>query len=53
LKELVTVLNRLDEKYDIDTIRREQAGEAFFELARALGVGDEQASRWFDEWRDF
>lgn len=46
-------LNRLGRRYDIDTIRREEAGEAFAALARDLGVDDEQGSRWFDDWRAF
>jgi hypothetical protein len=53
LKGLVVALNRLNAKYDIDTIRREEAGDAFFDLARGLGVDDAQSSEWFDEWRDF
>ena len=53
LHGLVASLNRLNRKYDIDTVRREEAGEAFLKLARDLGVPEAQASAWFDEWRDF
>lgn len=53
LKGLVVTLNRLNAKYDIDTIRREEAGLAFFELARDLGIDDAQSAKWFDDWRDF
>lgn len=53
LKGLVLALNRLNAKVDIDTIRREEAGDAFFELARTLRVDDAQAMEWFDAWRDF
>ncbi|MFC6018813.1 hypothetical protein ACFP2T_21705 [Plantactinospora solaniradicis] len=54
LKTLVDALNRADEKYGlIDTVNREEAGDAFAGLARRAGVPAEQADSWFDEWRDF
>lgn len=54
LHDLVTKLNALDEKYEIiDTIRREQAGDAFTLLATRAGVPTEIADHWFDTWRDF
>ncbi|GAB4050766.1 hypothetical protein GCM10028775_24420 [Catellatospora paridis] len=53
LRGLVAELNRIDERYEmIDTIRREEAGDAFFELAAIAAVPVELAERWFDD-RDF
>ena len=37
----------------IDTIRRDEAGDAFLGLAARAGIPAEQADEWFDEWRDF
>ncbi|MBF9134600.1 hypothetical protein I0C86_37575 [Plantactinospora sp. S1510] len=54
LKTLIDALNRIDEKYEfIDTVNREQAGDAFVDLARRAGVPANQAENWFDRWRDF
>ncbi|MFJ2033669.1 hypothetical protein [Streptosporangium sp. NPDC087985] len=54
LQNLVEKLNRIDERYGIiDTLRREQAADAFFALARRAGVPDSGAADWFDQWRDF
>jgi len=53
LQGLVTDLNLLASNYDIEITRREQARDAFFNLARDVGISDDQASSWFDEWRDF
>jgi hypothetical protein len=37
-------------KYELtDTLRREEAGDAFFDLAERAGVPTDQAERWFDE----
>ncbi|GAA1607990.1 hypothetical protein [Actinoplanes couchii] len=54
LRTLVETLNDLDMEYEfIDTIRREEAGDAFSVLAGRAGVPDATAGEWFDEWRDF
>ncbi|MFC4072654.1 hypothetical protein [Actinoplanes subglobosus] len=54
LRELVDKLNALDEKFDIiDTIRREEAGDAFMALAARAGIPTTLADEWFDTWRDF
>lgn len=54
LKSFVAVLNRLDAKHgELDTIRREEAAEAFLALAADCGVDDKTAGKWFDGWRDF
>ena len=53
LQGLVTTLNQLNKKHDIDTLRREQAAEAFFQLADDLGIQKKQSEAWFDAWRDF
>lgn len=54
LRSLVQELNRIDERYDlIDTLRREEADEAFIDLAARAGVPTDQADQWFDDWRDF
>lgn len=50
LEELVRALNALRR---IDTLRREQAADAFFELATRLGLDDARAAERFDAWRDF
>jgi hypothetical protein len=49
----VRTLNRLNERHDLDTICRDEAGEAFLALASDAGVDEPQASAWFDQWRDF
>ena len=54
LHDLITALNAIEEKYGIiDTVRREQAGDAFSDLAERYGVELELADQWFDERRDF
>ncbi|PRX17175.1 hypothetical protein [Actinoplanes italicus] len=54
LRELVKHLNAVDNKFDIiDTLRREEAGDAFMNLAARAGVPPAQADEWFDTWRDF
>ncbi|MEU4409474.1 hypothetical protein AB0F88_33605 [Streptosporangium sp. NPDC023963] len=54
LRTLVEKLNEIEERYEIiDTLRREQAGDAFFDLARRAGIPDSEAADLFDEWRDF
>lgn len=53
LRGLVADLNTIDAKYQmIDTLRRGEAGDAFFELAARAGIPDEVAAPWFDE-REF
>lgn len=54
LKSLVDTLNVLDGKHGLDTIRREEAGEAFLSLAERFPKLDAKtAETWFDAWRDF
>lgn len=54
LRKLVEALNRIDEKYEIiDTLRREEAFDAFLELAARAELSAQLADQWFDEWRDF
>lgn len=54
LRKLVEALNSIDQKYEIiDTLRREEAFDAFMELAVRAGVPAHRADQWFDEWRDF
>jgi len=54
LQALVDKLNAIEERYQIiDTIRREQAGDAFVALATKAGVPNDTADEWFDDWRDF
>ncbi|MER5425503.1 hypothetical protein [Streptosporangium roseum] len=54
LQGLVEKLNAIDKRHEvIDTVRREEAADAFFELARRAGVPDSETAAWFDEWRDF
>lgn len=53
LDAFVKTLNRLGEKQLIDTLRREQAGDAYFGIARGMGVSDADAEKWFDAIRDF
>jgi len=53
LRGLIADLNAIDAEYQlIDTLRREQAGEVFFELAAQAEVPVDQARRWFAD-RDF
>lgn len=54
LRTFVQQLNRIDQRYDfIDTLRREEAGDAFLDLAARAGVPTDLADQWFDHWRDF
>ncbi|BEL07254.1 hypothetical protein Q0Z83_054450 [Actinoplanes sichuanensis] len=54
LRELVERLDTIDDEFDIlDTIRREEAGEAFLGLATRAGVPSAVAEEWFDTWRNF
>jgi len=54
LHTLVGRLNAVEGRSGmIDTLRREEAGEAFASLAARSGIRTELANRWFDEWRDF
>jgi hypothetical protein len=54
LRNFVQQLNHIDQRYElIDTLRREQAGEAFADLATRAGVPTDRADDWFDQWRDF
>lgn len=53
LDTFVTTLNRLGQKQLIDTIRREEAGDAYFGLAHEMGISDDDAGKWFDALRDF
>ena len=54
LHDLVRQLNRIDARYRfIDTLRREEAGDAFLDLAARAGVPTDRADEWFDDWRDF
>lgn len=51
LQAMVEKLNTLEDF--IDTIRREEIAEAFFDLAERAGVTSGTAEDWFDDWRDF
>lgn len=54
LRKLVETLNSIDQKYEIiDTLRREEAFDAFMKLAARAGVPPHVAGQRFDEWRDF
>ena len=53
LEAFVVALNRLADKYDIDTMRREEAFEAYLGLAGDFGVTVDEASEAFDQWRNF
>lgn len=54
LRILVDTLNGIDDRYDlIDTLRREEAVDAFLDLAAQAGVSSTVADRWIDEWREF
>ncbi|MFI7219964.1 hypothetical protein [Micromonospora maritima] len=54
LRTLLEALNTIDQKYEIiDTLRREEAFDAFVELATRAQVPAHLADQWFDEWRDF
>jgi hypothetical protein len=54
LRGLVEELNAINEDLgEIDTNYREQAGEAFHDLARLADIPAESEHRWFDEGRRF
>ncbi len=54
LRTLVEALHTIDRKYAIiDTVRREEASDAFVELATRADLPAHLADQWFDEWRDF
>jgi hypothetical protein len=54
LHSFVKQLNVIDARHNlIDTLRREEAGDAFVTVAARAGVPTEQAELWFDHWRDF
>lgn len=53
LDTFVKTLNRLGKKQLIDTLRRDEAGDAYFGVARGMGVSDADAEKWFDAVRDF
>ncbi|WP_144122656.1 hypothetical protein [Catellatospora sichuanensis] len=54
LRAFINGLDDLDgEEFLMDTIRREEAGDVFADLARQAGVPAEISDEWFDEWRDF
>jgi hypothetical protein len=54
LDTLINALNKIDAKYGIiDTLRREEAWEAFSELASKANISEDDASDWFDDGRDF
>jgi hypothetical protein len=53
LRDLVADLNTIDSEYGlIDTIYREQAWDAFQDLAGRLHIPEARASEWFDEVHD-
>jgi hypothetical protein len=54
LHALIDALNAIDGKHlTIDTLRREEAGDAFHALAARAGISTNVTEQWFDEWRDF
>jgi hypothetical protein len=54
LRKLIDTLNRIDHRHGfIDTLRREEAGDAFSALAVRADVPAPLADQWFDDWRDF
>ncbi|WP_212829747.1 hypothetical protein [Catellatospora sp. TT07R-123] len=54
LRAFINGLDDLDgEEFLMDTIRREEAGDVFDDLARQVGIPSEISDEWFDEWRDF
>ncbi|MGZ3422622.1 MAG: hypothetical protein ACXVEE_32460 [Polyangiales bacterium] len=53
LRAMIETFNALDEKHDLDTVDREEVGDAFFGLATIAGVPAADAEAWFDRWRDF
>lgn len=54
LDALVVALNRADATHgSIDTIRREEAVDAYFTLARRMTVPESDAEKWLDVLRDW
>jgi len=55
LRTFVEAFNALDEKHGLDTLHREEIGDAFHDLCRQTGgvVSAETEERWFDAWREF
>jgi hypothetical protein len=54
LRGLVSDLNAISEHLgEIDTLYRDQAGEAFHGLARMVALPEELERHWFDEGRQF
>ena len=55
LRAFVEAFNAMDGRgrLELDTIRREEIGEAFLQLAAGAGLDEDEAGRWFDGWRDF
>jgi hypothetical protein len=54
LRRFVDQLNRIEQRHDlIDTLRRDEAGDAFLDLAARAHVPTDVAEQWFDDWRDF
>jgi hypothetical protein len=54
LKDLMHTLNKIEAKHGlIDTLRREEAWDAFGQLASRAGIDEDDASDWFDDWREF
>ncbi len=53
LRTMVEAFNALDDKHGLDTVDCEEIGEAFFQLASDAGVTEDDATDWFDRWRNF
>jgi hypothetical protein len=53
IKGFVRAMNRAAEHHDLDTIAREQLGDAVGELATRFGIAARDAQRWFDDVREF
>ncbi|MBX3232210.1 MAG: hypothetical protein KIT84_19150 [Labilithrix sp.] len=53
LDDLVKALNRVDAKHAIDTLRRDEAADAYFALARGMAVAAADAERWLDDLREW
>ncbi|WP_212841702.1 hypothetical protein [Catellatospora sp. IY07-71] len=54
LRAFINGLDDLDgEEFLMDTIRREEAGDVFADLAQQAGIPSDISDKWFDEWRNF
>jgi hypothetical protein len=54
LHTMITRLNAIDAKHEmIDTLRREEACEAFEDLAGRAGIPPAEAGDLCDDWRDW